>query len=136
LPVSDDLERMVREAYAAYNRGDFEAAARYMHPAIEWDSGETSLTGEKFRGPEAVIKQLRPDIFQSQRSDIQAIEINGGRVFVEMVFHAVGSGSGVELVTNGWQVWTFEEGLAVRVQNFLDREQARAAAGLGRTRAR
>ncbi len=131
--MSEDLERTVREAYDAYNRGDFEGAARFMHPEIEWDSGETSLMGDAVRGPQAIIERLRPDIFASQRGDIQRIEVNGEQVFIEMRFHAVGSGSGVEVVTNAWQVWTFEQGLAVRVQNFLDREQARAAAGLGAT---
>jgi hypothetical protein len=102
-----------------------------MHPEIEWDSGETSLTGQTLRGPGAVLEQLRPDVFEGQYADLIAVEACGNHVFVEMRFHAVASGSGVKLVTLAWQVWTVEQGLVVRVQNFLDREQARAAAGLG-----
>ena len=51
-----------------------------------------------------------------------------------MRFHAVGA-AGLKLVTPAWQVWTFQQGLVVRVQNFMEREQARAAAGLEATRA-
>jgi ketosteroid isomerase-like protein len=133
--VSEDLEQIVRDSYAAYNRGDLEGAAQSMHPEVEWDSGEISLTGQALRGQEAVIAQLRPDIFENQRTEILQLEVNDRQVYVELRFSAVGTGSGMKLVTPGWQVWTFEQGLAVRVQNFLDREEARAAAGLEPSRA-
>ena len=107
-----------------------------MHPEIEWNSGKTSLTGQKLHGPQAVIEELRPDVFATQHSDVKKVEINQGRVYIEMLFHAEGSGSGVKLVNNAWQVWTFEQGLVVRVQNFLDRDEARAAAGLEAKQAR
>ena len=133
--MSEDLERVIRDSYEAYNRGDFEEAARAMHPEIEWDSGETSLMGDTVRGPGAVIERLKPDVFESQRGELLGVEIKGERAFIEMRFHAVGSGSGLKLVTPAWQVWTFQEGLVVRVQNFMEREQARAAAGLEASRA-
>jgi ketosteroid isomerase-like protein len=133
--VSHDLERIIRDSYEAYNRGDFDEAARAMHPEIEWDSGETSLMGDTVRGPGAVVERLKPDVFESQRGDLLGVEIKGDRAFIELHFHAVGSGSGLKLMTQAWQVWTFREGLVVRVQNFMEREQARTAAGLEASRA-
>ena len=121
---------MVREAYDAYNRGDYQRMASVMHPEIRWDSVETSLMGETVHGPEAIIDRLRPDIFATQRTELIETEIQDGQVYIELRFHAEGKASGIKVVTPAWQVWTVEEGQVVRVQNFLHRDEARAAAGL------
>jgi hypothetical protein len=104
--------------------------ASVMHPGIRWDSVEASLMGETVHGPEAIVDRLRPDIFATQRTELIETETREGRIYIELRFHAEGSGSGIKVVTPAWQVWTLEEGLVVRVQNFLHRDEARAAAGL------
>jgi ketosteroid isomerase-like protein len=135
---SEDLTRqaqryedLVRRGYDAYNRGDYDAMDELLHPEVVWDSGDTSLDGNPIKtGIEAVKHHLMPDIFESQQANLEVVRVNGNKVFVETTFKVRTSGTGIELETRGFQVWTVEDEKARRVQLFLNREPALAAAGL------
>ncbi len=55
---------------------------------------------------------------------------NGDRVFNGVDMVARGRGSGVPVTMTYWQVWTIRDGTALRWEEYTDRAEALAAAGL------
>jgi ketosteroid isomerase-like protein len=124
-------EELLRRGIEAFNRGDYDAMDESMHPDIEWDSGDTAVEGDRIKiGLEQVKRHLKPDIFESQHALVEDVIVNGNQVFVQTMFRVRAAGSGIELENRGYQVWTIDGDKARRVQLFLDRDKARAAAGL------
>ena len=54
----------------------------------------------------------------------------GGELLVSVHFHARGTGSGLPLELDFWQVITMRNGKIHRVDNYLSRTRARQACGL------
>jgi hypothetical protein len=127
---ADQTARLL-EAYAAFNRGDYDRALEgTVHPEVEFfpPGGQPPIRGaDRFRA------WMEPDAFESQTLeplDFRAAE-NGVLVRLRMI--ARGAGSGLEMDMELWNLWTFDDaGLITRVQVFLPHEgaEARAAAGL------
>jgi ketosteroid isomerase-like protein len=62
--------------------------------------------------------------------DIAEIVDAGDHVLVSLDQRARGSGSGIEVEITSHNVYTFRDGKVTRVQLFIEREPALAAAGL------
>jgi ketosteroid isomerase-like protein len=125
----EEIVARLRRFYAAFNRGDFEAAMEVAHPAIEFVRPMGGLT----LGAEALRAWMRPDAFEEQQIEPSEFTVNGNRVLVRDHVRAQGAGSGIEVDVKGWSVWTLnEDGLATRLEFFLDHQRAEAleAAGL------
>ena len=58
------------------------------------------------------------------------IEDAGDRVFNGIAVDGRGTLSGIEVTMTYWQVWLFRDGRAARWEEYLDRDEALAAAGL------
>jgi limonene-1,2-epoxide hydrolase len=121
----------LRAAYAAFSRGDFDAAvAAGIHPGFEYvPAGGLA----PIRGAESFRAWMEPDAFDSLTVEPLEIAINGDRALVRQHTTARGAGSGIEMETFTWGVWTIDDdGLAVRLEIFQDPDeaQARRAAGL------
>jgi limonene-1,2-epoxide hydrolase len=122
----------LRAAYAAFSRGDFDAAvAAGVHPDFEYvpAGGLAPL-----RGAETFRAWMEPDAFESQQVEPVEVQINGNRALVRQHTTARGAGSGIEVDTYTFGVWTIDDdGLAVRLEIFQepDEAHARRAAGLG-----
>jgi len=128
--VAEDMKTavlMLREAYDAFNRGDFDAILERLHPDVEWNR-YAEVEGP-IQGREAVRAFLQPDLFERQHGEILETAVHGDRILVHVNFTAVGRGSGIELEQDGWQLWTIRDGLAAKLEVFLDRGEALAAAG-------
>jgi ketosteroid isomerase-like protein len=124
----EEIVARLRRFYEAFNRGDFEAAMALAHPAIEFVRPVGSL-----HGTDALRAWMRPDAFEEQRIEPSEFTVNGHRVLVRNHVRAQGAGSGIEVGVKGWSVWTLnEDGLATRLEFFLDHQRAEAleAAGL------
>ena len=104
----------------------------------ERDTAPGDVASSSFR------RATRPRIEASRGSapdafDLQVIEPlefidSGDKVLVKQHVKSRGAGSGIELEGHSWSVWTVnEDGLATRVEGFLEQDeaQAREAAGLG-----
>jgi ketosteroid isomerase-like protein len=124
----EEIVARLRRFYEAFNRGDFEAATEVADPAIEFVRPMGSL-----HGADALRAWMRPDAFGEQRIEPSEFTVNGNRVLVRNHVRAQGAGSGIEVDLKGWSVWTLnEDGLATRLEFFLDHQGAEAleAAGL------
>jgi ketosteroid isomerase-like protein len=121
-----DIQRMKR-GFDLYNAGDYQALREFMSPdvVIERVGGLPPI-----HGFDELVALQEPDAFEYQRLHAIDWAISGDKGLVRVRIHAKGAGSGVELDVEGWQVYTLRDGMVVRMQNFLDEADARAAAGL------
>ena len=122
---------IVRKAYDAFNRGDFDRAIELAHPEIEVVTA--GGVQPPIRGTAALRTWMEPDAIQDQRIEPLEFRSNGNKVLVRQRTHGRGSGSGIELDVESWVVWTLDEnGLATQLANFLyhERNEALEAAGL------
>jgi ketosteroid isomerase-like protein len=120
----------LRDAYEAFNRGDFDTAMELAHPEIEFilPGGQSPL-----RGGDALRAWMEPDAFEEQHFQLVEFRMQGDKVLVHLLTRARGAGSGIELNLDMWAVWTFDDdGRATRVQGFLPHQETEAleAAGL------
>jgi ketosteroid isomerase-like protein len=121
---------MLRAAYEAFNRGDFDAAVELVRPDVEFIRPGLEAP---LRGASAIREWMEPDAFEKQQIEPLDFEVNGDRVLTRQHMRARGAGSGIELDVETWVVFTFDDGLVARgeVYPLNQEEEARRAAGLG-----
>jgi ketosteroid isomerase-like protein len=127
--MAEDMDKAmerIRDGYEAFNRGDFDESAKFVHPDIDWHrvaDFETSL-----RGRDAVRENMEPAVFQKQEIEITAMEAIGDHVVVDTIFHAIGAGSGIQLDEGGCHLWRMEDGMGAEFRYFDTHDEAVAAA--------
>jgi ketosteroid isomerase-like protein len=124
--VTDSQLDRLRAAYDAYNCGEAASVADLAAEDIEVRPPPTSLDPEPFRGRDALLRYLEPNLFEFQRAEPAEFLEHGERIFVAVRVHARGRGSGVELHDEAFHVWTVEDERAVRFEVFVDRDEALA----------
>jgi ketosteroid isomerase-like protein len=125
-----DAIQSVRRGYAAFNRGDFDAAVAEMHPEVEWRRAEQAPETTPLKGADAVRAWMTPDIFEDQHVTLEEVIDNGDKVFVQGMFRVRAAGSGIEISDRAWHVWTIRDGKAACLEFFQSRSEALEAAGL------
>jgi ketosteroid isomerase-like protein len=125
--VESENAQRLRRGYAAFSRGDFDAAIDWMHPEIEWHPLTTSIESEVLRGREAVRAFFEPQIFDRQYVDVEEIVEQGDKLLVTTLFGARGRASGIELQNRGYHLWTIRDDQAVKFEVFQEEKEARAA---------
>ena len=80
-------------------------------------------------GFDAFMRMLT-QVWGEWRYEVDGMEEVGERVVVMVTLHAHGRGSGAPTATRGAHLLTFREDRVVRLEVYLDRAEARAAAGL------
>lgn len=120
----------LRAILDAFNRSDFDAVRETADPEIVLvpPGGQAPI-----QGADKLRKWMEPDAFESQVVEPLEFRAAGNKVLVLSRTKFRGAGSGIEMELPIWGVWTFNEaGRTVRVEVYLDHEQARAleAAGL------
>ncbi len=116
----------LRSAYAAFNRGDMEAAVAPLDAEIEWTEPAEFPGGGTYHGREAAKRYLTQSraAWAGVNSEPERFITAGKRivVFVHARVRAKGS--------NQWQdvrladVWTFHDGQAIQMRAFADRQEA------------
>jgi ketosteroid isomerase-like protein len=126
----EDIERL-RAGYEAFNSGDLDSALRYVDEDIEFRRPETAMdTAAVLRGVDAIRQYLAPDAFAEQTFEPEEFIERGDLVLVRGKGRIRGRGSGIGLEQTVFHVWEIRDGKAVRLEVYLDREQALEAAGL------
>ncbi len=118
--------RQLIDGYDAFNRGDFDTVMAAMAPDVELNRGEVSMETSTVAGIDQVRKYLEPDIFASQHAEVIRVVDADRRVMVETSVEIRGAGSGIELSTPGFTVWTLRAGKATHADFFQTREAAPA----------
>jgi ketosteroid isomerase-like protein len=126
MPESERVA-LLREAYAAFNRGAVDEFLHLLDENVEWRPPSTSLEPEPRQGRDAVRAYLAPDMFEEQTAEPLEVVEEGNRILVAARVRARGRGSGIELDQTSFHVWTIAGERAVRFEVYLDRAEALAA---------
>ena len=116
----------LRGAYAAFNRGDVDAAVASLDPQIEWTEPAEFPGGGAYHGRDEVKRYLAQSRapWAEGSSEPERFITSGNRivVFVHAKFRLNGSNqwSGVNLA----DVYTVRNGKIVQMRAFADRQEA------------
>jgi ketosteroid isomerase-like protein len=120
---------LVREALAAFARGEFDQALEFAHPEIVSERVPPIPDPQIYHGIDGVLEMYADWTadFDEFEMDPVGLEEAGDRVIVEMVQRGTGKASGVPVVGRFWLVYTFAAGRITRQDAYLTREQAVAS---------
>ncbi len=120
-----DIER-IKAGLAAFNEGDYE---RVLERWAE-DAEIRRLGGaETLRGKEAIRNWLTPDTVE-QRGEPTEFRENGERILVTCDWRVRGTGSGIEVATKVFLLFTVRGDKVIRLEPYQDEKEALEAAGL------
>jgi ketosteroid isomerase-like protein len=129
------LVRLVRRAYAAANRRDFDLLLTNLDASIEFRAEGITRPPDfdaLFHGHHGYREAWRVllEAFEDARLDPQELLDLGDRWLVTVDFNGHGAGSGVPFNQQLFQVFTSRRGLIVRQDDFLDHAEALKSLGL------
>ena len=133
--MSEENVDLVRDAYDAFNRGDWDAALAFAVPEIEWRlHGELELDVQRtVRGREA-LKEFWADFFDAwddyTMEPVDFVEAPDGRLLATVHFSARGQGSSVPVDLTYFWLYRLRHGAIAAVDIYLGRTEALEAAGL------
>jgi uncharacterized protein len=131
-----ELERTItalRGAYAAFNRGDIDAAVEPLDDQIEWIEPTEFPGGGTYHGRDGAkryLTQSRAGLAEGT-SEPEKFIAAGNRVVVFVRAHVRPKGSGEWLAIDLADVYTIRDGRIVQMQAFADRREALRWAGAG-----
>jgi ketosteroid isomerase-like protein len=125
--MSEENVEIVQRLFSALADEDFRLLLALFAPNVEWVPHEGS-----YQGPEGVVKHMAEWIEPWDEHSISANEIitAGDRVLAVVHLSARGTGSGMEIDQDFFQLYTISDGKIVRMVEFLERADALEAAGL------
>jgi ketosteroid isomerase-like protein len=130
--MSQDNLELVRTYFEAANRREVDAVADFLAPEIEFHlAGVFPDLEPAYIGREAVRGFLEQfgDPWEELSVEPETLMELDSRVLVLLHFHAKGR-DGIEVVLPLGQVWTLQDGKAVRMDAYPDHRQALEAVGL------
>jgi ketosteroid isomerase-like protein len=132
--MSQSNVEIVRLAHEAFNRNDFEAARRLVHPDAEWRNRSFFLGSEDvYRGHAGLQKWWTnaKEPWDYFTSHIERIFEEDGRLVTVVRLEGVGVTSGAEVeLPSAANVWELEGGLVKRFSAYGSLEEALEAEGL------
>jgi ketosteroid isomerase-like protein len=130
--MSEENVERVQRAWQAFNLGDLDGFLEGAAPDCEFHEDSAFPDAGTYRGLEeirAYIVQFQEHMAE-QRFEVEEIRDLGDRVLAFMHEQASGATSGVDVELRPVFLYTFRGPAVIRVDAFLDREQALEAAGL------
>ena len=126
--MSQENEEIVREAFDAYCRGDYDRVAGFHDPHIVVVTVED---GAVYGNDDVLANYERwNEAWEGTETTIEEVIGHGDRVFLAVRFHARGRASGVEVDTRLYEVYTLRDGKVLRIDEYEHRADALEAAGL------
>ena len=125
-PQMEQMISVLRGAYAAFNRGDIDAAVQPLDPQIEWSEPTQFPGGGTYHGREGAkqyLTQSRAAWAEVISEPEQFISV-GERIVVFVYARVRAKGS------SDWQevrladVYRFRDGKAIQMRAFADRQEA------------
>ena len=130
--MSDRELELIRDAYEAGNRRDWDAMFANFHPDAEWESDPRVPNAGIFRGRDEVRRFIEDQDapFESTVAEIERLIPSGDQVVALVKVKRRMRGSTAEMEIRIAHLWTLRDGKFARVQSFAERERALEAAGL------
>jgi ketosteroid isomerase-like protein len=131
--MSEGNVEIVRRAWQAWERGDWEPLYAFYHPDIVWDA--SALRGPiagVYHGQEGVRRYFREwlESFEAHDARAEKFIAAGDDVIVRLRLRGRGKKSGVEVEMSRLNVYRIKDGLAIRVELFETEAEALEAVGL------
>jgi ketosteroid isomerase-like protein len=126
--MSEENVELVRAAWDAYSRGDYDRIAGFHDPHIV----VVTLEEGALFGNNAVLANYERwnEAWEGAETTLEEVIGLGDRVFVAARFHARGRASGVEVETRLYEVYTVRDSKVLRIDEYATRDEALEAAGL------
>jgi ketosteroid isomerase-like protein len=132
--MSQENVEMVREAAAAYNRGDLDAWFEYLADDIDYRAAEGALDDRgPIHGKDAIRAHMQDwlDLFDDFKSEpLELIDAGEDQVIAVVRISGGAKLSGVEADLTYAAVYTIRDGKIARGREYWTKEQALEAAGL------
>jgi ketosteroid isomerase-like protein len=131
--MSEENVELVRDAFAAWERGDLEWLDRHTAPEVEIAQPPNLPGTSTYKGKEGMREALRdwPSQWDELRIElIEAAALDQGQVLAMTRQVGRGKGSGVEVEADIAFVLTVRQGVFTRWRMFTSREEALEAAEL------
>jgi ketosteroid isomerase-like protein len=119
---------IVREAWDAYSRGDYDRVEGIHDPHIVVITLEDGVV----YGNDAVLANYKRwnEAWERSETTLEDVIGHGDRVFVAIRFHGRGRASGVEVDARLYEVYMLRDGKVLRIDEYEHRAEALKAAGL------
>ncbi len=130
--MSQENVEIVRRVYEAFNRSDWDAVYRDLHPDFEMTTPARGLDAGIFRGREEG-QGYWEDFFRPYEAvTVEPVEFfeSGDQLVVFLETRLRPRGSSAEIEVRTGNLWTIRDGTVVSLRIFPEREQALEAAGL------
>ena len=126
--MSQENEEIVREAWDAYSRRDYDRLAGIHDPHIV----VITLEDGAVYGNDAVLANYERwhEAWEGAETTVEEVIGHGDRVLVTVRFQARGRASGIEVDTRLYEVFTLRDGKVLRIDEYERRAGALEAAGL------
>ena len=123
---------IVRSMYAAFHRGDAEAALAHFHDDVEYDA-TMRVDGGTGRGREALGETIGRWVgaFDDWREEIEEVREVGDRVCVVLTQRGRGKGTGIDLEARYGVVYEIDGEKITGMTLYSGPEDALEAAGAG-----
>jgi uncharacterized protein len=124
--------QVVREAYEAGSREDWDAFFRLCHPDFEWETDARVPNAGVYRGPDEIRGFVEDQAAPFDRTITEPEQLLpiGDQVVALVRVRRRPRGTAAEINLAIAHLWTIRDGKAARCQAFAERERALKAAGL------
>jgi ketosteroid isomerase-like protein len=123
---------VLRAVGDAFNRRDIDATLAGFAPDAEWQQAREDPDATTLRGVDAIRRQLERwlEVYPDLRIDALERIVASERVFVWVRIGGRGVASGIDVEMEEAYVYTLRNGRIARVEEYFDRDEALAAAGI------
>ena len=130
--MDPSVERLIRDGYAAFARGDSDGLRRVFHPDAEYVNPPYAIESGIRRGVDELSGIWRGlhELFEIDSVQVDELREGPGGVFVMTRTRGRGRGSGIPNDVTQAHVLEVRDGRIARLAWFATREEGLAAAGL------
>jgi len=130
--MSEASVEILRATIAASNRGEWEEAAQYLHPEVEYHTYARSPEAGVYKGREAVVEYIQTlfEGFEKVEHGVNEVIAAGDRVVLVLDQRMWPRGSSEPVEQLVAELWTIRDGLLAERHSFSSKAEALEAAGL------
>lgn len=129
-PAKEKNIEIVQNIYTAFAKGDVPAVLEKFHPKIEWNEAENFpyADGNPYVGPQAVLEgvfaRLGAEWEYWNLTEQTYYEATSGEIIVTGRYKAKNKMTAKEINVQFVHMWTLEDGLVTKFQQYADTYQA------------
>jgi ketosteroid isomerase-like protein len=130
--MEEENEELARRCYEALICRDFGTWRKAIAEDVAYTPVQQFTDSGPPHGREALERFLRSYTEDWLEWNLELLDVtgHGERVLIRARIQAVGEGSGIELKGRIFHVYTVREEQIVKIEDFIDEDEARAAAGM------